>query len=114
MDGTAPTLKLNGVESGGSTTGSVALTEPSETAEVKVFRGGQEIEYKLGETITEEGNYRVTVTDECGNSTVYTFTIEAGTNWTLIVLGIVFGLLIAGGVVFFIVRRRKVSDQDED
>ena len=114
VDGTAPTLKLNGVESGGSTTGSVALTEPSETAEVKVFRGGQEIEYKLGETITEEGNYRVTVTDECGNSTVYTFTIEAGTNWTLIVLGIVFGLLIAGGVVFFIVRRRKVSDQDED
>ena len=114
VDGTAPTLKLNGVESGGSTAGSVALTEPSETAEVKVLRGEQEIEYKLGETITEEGNYRVTVTDECGNSTVYTFTIEAGTNWTLIVLGIVFGLLIAGGIVFFIVRRRKVSDQDED
>lgn len=77
-------------------------------------RNGQEIEYKLGETISEEGEYRVTVTDECGNSTVYTFTIEAGTNWVLIILLVVLGLLIAGGVVFFFIRRKKVADQDEE
>ena len=113
VDGTAPTLKLDGVENGGTTTGDVIVSEPSETAEVTVQRGEEEIEYKLGETISEEGEYRVMVTDECGNSTVYTFTIEAGTNWTLIVLLVVLGLLVAGGVVFFFIRRKKASDQDE-
>ena len=113
VDGTAPTLKLDGVENGGTTTGDVILSEPSETAEVKVYRGEEEIEYKLGETISEKGEYRVTVTDECGNATVYTFTIEAGTNWTLIVLLVVLGLLVAGGLVFFFIRRKKAADQDE-
>ena len=113
VDATAPTIKIEGVENGGKTTGGVVLSESSEAAEVKVYRGEEEIEYKLGETISEEGEYRVTVTDECGNSTVYTFTIEAGTNWTLIVLLVVLGLLIAGGVVFFFIRRKKVADQDE-
>ena len=113
VDSTAPTLKLEGVENGGKTEGGVILSEPSETAEVKVYRGEEEIEYKLGETISEEGEYRVTVTDECGNSAVYTFTIEAGTNWTLIVLLVVLGLLVSGGLVFFFIRRKKVADQDE-
>lgn len=113
VDGTAPTLKLNGVENGGTTTGEVVLSEPSETADIKVYRGEEEIEYKLGETISEEGEYRVTVTDECGNTASYTFTIEAGTNWTLIVLLVVLGLLIAGGVAVFFIRRKKTSEQDE-
>lgn len=113
VDGTAPTIKLDGVENGGRTKRGVVLSEPSETTEVKVYRGEEEIEYKLGETISEEGEYRVTVTDECGNATVYTFTIEAGTNWALIILFIVLGLLIAGGVVFFFIRRKRVADQDE-
>ena len=113
VDATAPTLKLEGVENGGKTTGGVVLSEPSETAEIKVYRGEEEIEYKLGETISEEGEYRVTITDECGNSTVYTFTIEAGTNWMLIILLVVLGLLIAGGVMFFFIRRKRASDPDE-
>ena len=113
VDATAPTIKIEGVENGGRTKRGVVLSEPSETAEVKVYRGEEEIEYKLGETISEEGEYRVTVTDECGNATVYTFTIEAGTNWALIILFIVLGLLIAGGVVFFFIRRKRVADQDE-
>ena len=113
VDATAPTLKLEGVENGGKMTGGVVLSEPSETAEIKVYRGEEEIEYKLGETISEEGEYRVTITDECGNSAVYTFTIEAGTNWTLIILLVVFGSLVAGGLVFFFIRRKKVADPDE-
>ena len=113
VDATAPTLKLEGVENGGAATGGVVLSEPSETAEITVQRGEDKIEYKLGETISEEGEYGVTITDECGNSTVYTFTIEVGTNWTLIVLLVVFGLLVAGGVVFFFIRRNKASDPDE-
>ena len=113
VDATAPTLKLEGVENGGKTTGGVVISEPPETAEIKVYRGEEEIEYKLGETISEEGEYRVTITDECGNSAVYTFTIEAGTNWALIILLVVFGLLVAGGLVFFFIRRKKVADQDE-
>ena len=113
VDGTAPTIKLDGVENGGRTKRGVVLSEPSETAEITVQRGEDKIEYKLGETISEEGEYRVTITDECGNSAVYTFTIEAGTNWALIILLVVFGLLVAGGLVFFFIRRKKVADQDE-
>ena len=113
VDGTAPTLKLDGVENDGTTTGDVIISEPSETAEVTVRRGEEKIEYKLGETISEEGEYRVTITDKCGNATVYTFTIESGTNWTLIVLLVVLGLLVAGGLVFFFIRRKKTADQDE-
>ena len=113
VDATVPTIKIDGVENGGKTTGGVVLSEPSEAAEVKVYRGEEEMEYKLGETISKEGEYRVTVTGKCGNSTVYTFTIEAGTNWTLIILLVVLGLLIAGGMVFFFIRRKRVADQDE-
>lgn len=113
VDGTAPTLSLTGVENGGTTAGGVTLSEPSETAEVKVYCGEEEIAYKFGETIFEEGEYRVTVTDVCGNSTEYTFTIAAGTNWGLVALGIVLGLLVVGGVVFFLLKRRN-SSQEED
>lgn len=113
VDATAPTIKIEGVENGSKTKGGVVLSEPSEAAEVKVYRGEEEIEYKLGETISKEGEYRVTVTDKCGNAISYTFIIEAGTNWTLIILLVVLGLLIAGGVVFFFIRRKRVADQDE-
>ena len=108
VDGTAPTLKLNGVENGGVTKESVKLTNVSETAEVKVFKDGKEINYKLGDELTEVGKYKATLTDECGNQTTYEFEIEKSVNGWLIALIIVGVLVLAGGVVVFILKKKEI------
>ncbi len=108
VDGTAPTLKLNGVENGGVTKDGVKLTNVSETAEVKVFKDGKEINYKLGEELTEVGKYKATVTDECGNQTTYEFEIEKSVNGWLIALIIVGVLVLAGGVTVFILKKKEI------
>lgn len=108
VDGTAPTLKLNGVENGGVTKDGVKLTNVSETAEVKVFKDGKEIKYKLGDELTEVGKYKTTVTDECGNQTTYEFEIEKSVNGWLIALIIIGVLVLAGGVTVFILKRKEI------
>lgn len=108
IDGTAPTLTLNGVENGGTTKENVSLSELSEQAEVKVYLNGEEIEYKLGEKLKQEGSYKVTVTDICGNSTVYEFHIESGINGAMI--GLIVGgicLLIGLVVILILVKKSK-------
>ena len=108
VDGTAPTLKLNGVENGGITKDGVKLTNVSETAELKVFKDGKEIKYKLGDEITEVGKYKATVTDECGNQTTYEFEIEKSVNGWLIAFIIIGVLVLAGGVTVFILKKKEI------
>ena len=108
VDGTAPTIKLNGVENGGVTKDGVKLTNVSETAEVKVFKDGKAINYKLGDELTEVGKYKATVTDECGNQTTYEFKIEKSVNGWLIALIIVGVLVLAGGVTVFILKKKEI------
>ena len=108
VDATDPTLVLNGVANGGSTTGNVTLTKISEAADVKVYLNGKEITYKHGDILKEVGNYKVVVMDECGNSTEYTFEIEktvSSANIALIVIG---GIAAVGGIVFFVLKKKKV------
>lgn len=107
VDGTAPTLTLTGVENGGSTKGSVALSDLSEKAEMKVYKNNAEISYTLGDIITEEGVYKVILTDECGNVTEYTFEILHSMNSgavSLIIIGIMF---IAGMAILIVLMRKK-------
>ena len=107
VDATAPTLVLNGVENGGVTTDIVTLTEVSEVAKVTVFFNGEEIEYTIGDELSEIGEYKVVVTDECGNATEYTFNIEKGAN---IGLWVILGILALAGIgvgVFFIIKKKN-------
>ncbi len=107
VDATAPTLILNGVENGGATTDVVILSNVSEEAEVKVFKGDEQIEYTVGDELSEVGEYKVVVTDACGNATEYTFTIEKGAN---IGLWVILGILALAGIgvgVFFIVKKKN-------
>ncbi len=106
IDGTAPTLMLNGVENGGTTKENVSLSELSEQAEVKVYLNGEEIEYKLGEKLKQEGSYKVTITDICGNSTGYEFHIEHGINGAMIGL-IVGGICLLSGLVVILILDKK-------
>ena len=95
-------------ENGGITKDGVKLTNVSETAELKVFKDGKEIKYKLGDEITEVGKYKATVTDECGNQTTYEFEIEKSVNGWLITLIIVGVLVLAGDVTVFILKRKEI------
>ena len=107
VDGTAPTLVISGVENGGSTKGSVVLSDLSEKADMKVYKNDTEISYTLGESISEEGVYKVILTDECGNVTEYTFEILHSMNSgavSLIIIGIMF---VAGIAILIVSMRRK-------
>ena len=106
VDGTAPTIPLNGVENGGSTKDAVTIGNPSEDATVKVTLNGEPVEYTLGDEITEPGEYRVTVTDEIGNTAEYSFTVEKTISVGAII-GIILGVLGVIGVVVIIILKKK-------
>ena len=106
VDGTAPTIALDGVENGGSTKDAVTISNPSEDATVKVTLNGEPVEYTLGDEITEPGEYKVTVTDEIGNTAEYSFTIEKTISVGAII-GIILGVLGVIGVVVIIILKKK-------
>ena len=106
VDGTAPTIPLNGVENGGATKDVVTIGNPSENATVKVTLGGEPVEYTLGDEISEPGEYKVTVTDEIGNTAEYSFTIEKSISAGAII-GIILGILGVVGVVVVIILKKK-------
>ena len=111
IDKTAPTLVLNGVENEGQTKNAVTLTEPSEECEIKVFFNDEEIEYNLGDELTEAGEYRVELTDTVGNTNAYTFTIQKTLSGGFIALFVILGIALVGGGVFafLFIRKRKNS-----
>lgn len=111
IDKTAPMLVLNGVENEGQTKNAVTLTEPSEECEIKVFFNDEEIEYNLGDELTEAGEYRVELTDTVGNTNAYTFTIQKTLSGGFIALFVILGIALVGGGVFafLFIKKRKNS-----
>lgn len=107
VDETAPTLTLTGVENGGATKDAVVLSDMSETADMKVYKNNVEISYNLGDELTEEGVYKVVLTDDCGNVTEYTFEILHSMNGGAIALIIIGVLLVAGVIVLVVIMRKK-------
>ena len=108
VDGTAPTVTLKGVDNEGVTKDGVVISDLSETAAVQVYRDGEEIAYKLGDTLADTGRYEVVVTDACGNSTLYAFEIEKrGSRWwsALIVIG---GLAVIASSAAVILKKREI------
>jgi hypothetical protein len=107
VDGTAPTLKLNGVENGQSTTNAVTLTDLSEKADLKVYFLDELIDYKLGEELKGIGNYKVVVADECGNQTIYEFEIKKDINWWLVGIIIVLTTVVFVWQIISILRKKR-------
>ena len=107
VDATAPTLTMSGVTNNGKTNGVVVLSDVTEDAEVKVFFNDDEIEYTVGEELSEIGKYKVVVTDECGNTTEYDFSIEKGANIGLFVLIGIVVLAAAGVIIFFVIKKKN-------
>ncbi len=108
VDATAPTLTITGVENGGITKDAVILSDLSEEATVVLTRDDEVVEYTLGDEITEPGVYKATVTDAMGNVTEYTFDVEKGVNGAVIALIVIAVIAVIGGVVVFILKKKKV------
>lgn len=108
VDSTAPAITITGAENGGTTKDTVILSDLTEDAEMRVYLNDQEIEYKLGDELTELGKYRVVLTDECGNSSEYTFEILYSMNGGAIAL-IVIGILAVIGVIVAIIVGKKAT-----
>lgn len=108
VDATAPSVTISGVENGGSTKGSVVLTEPSIDATMQVYRDGEQINYEPGSALSKAGSYRVVLTDEAGNTTEYSFDILWTMPATTVIL-VVVGVLAAGGIGawFYLSNKRK-------
>ena len=117
IDKTAPTLTLSGVTNGGFTNGTIRVTWGTEIGGVgaqltnnkddltvkysrstgSTFPTSATTSYTSGTSLTEEGNYLMTITDKAGNSTSYTFTIDK-TAPTLTLSGIVVGQMAKDSV----------------
>lgn len=96
IDTTAPTLSLSGVSDGGFTKGNVSATwqtnvgginaqlvNSSDALTVKYsvstgssFPTSATTSYSSGTSLTNAGNYLITISDKAGNSTSYKFTID--------------------------------------
>lgn len=108
VDHTAPTITLEGVENDGATKGGVVISEMSEEATMKVYRDGVEIEYSLGDELSEIGQYKIVLEDECGNISEYNFEILYSMNGGAIALIVIGVLAVVGTVVFIILKKRRV------
>ena len=76
LDDTTPAT-IEGIEDGAVTNKDVTLTATDENeVTAKLYKDGEEVEYNLGETITEEGNYKLVVTDAAFNESEVSFTID--------------------------------------
>ena len=109
VDGTNPTIKLNGVENGGKTETEVYLSDLSEKGEVTVYLNGEKLLYKLGDNLTQQGEYKVVVTDECGNTSEYTFEVKEEHSIGWMALAIIAVVAVAGGAVLFFLKKKKKS-----
>ena len=106
LDTTAPELALTGVEDGGKVDGKVTLSDMNEPGTYHVYKDGVEIEYKLGDELSEYGDYKVVVSDTLGNTRTYTFTLAFKMNGFAIAL-IAIGVVSLIGLTTFIVLKRK-------
>lgn len=110
IDKIAPTLVITGVENDGQTAGGVTLSELLEESTVTVKLNDETIKYEIGETLTKIGKYTVTVTDECGNESVYEFEIikaKKPVNVGLIIAFVGSMMMAVGAATFLIINKKR-------
>lgn len=110
IDKIAPTLVITGVENDGQTSGGVTLSELLEESTVTVKVNDETIKYEIGETLAKVGKYTVTVTDECGNESVYEFEIikaKKPVNVGLIIAFVGSMMIAVGAATFLIINKKR-------
>lgn len=103
IDRTPPTLALEAVTDGVAN-GPVDISDLERGASIRITLDGQDI--SASETLTQSGQYRISVFDDAGNRSEYSFRIKVYFNMNSIAfLGLI--AAIAVGVVLFMKRTRK-------
>ena len=108
IDTTAPGITINGIEDGGKGDTKVTLTDMTEVGEIHVYKDGQEIDYELGQELSDYGKYEIVVTDKLGNSRTYSFELAFQANGAVIALVCIGIALIAGAIVLIVKRKKRV------
>ena len=113
VDATAPTVKIEGVENGGSTKVTVVLSDLSSDATMKVYLDDVLVDYELGDELDDVGVYKVVLTDEAGNVSEYSFEILWKMPAVAIVLIVVAVLGAVGAVVWFVISKKRKDEYYE-
>ena len=110
VDATAPTLKIEGVENGGSTKGAVIISDVSSDATMKVYLDDVQIDYTAGDELTEVGKYRIVLEDAAGNVSEYSFEILWKMPAVAIVLIVIAALGVVGTVVWLVISKKRKDE----
>lgn len=81
-----------------------------ENVTYSLLRDGKEVAFAPGQAITENGEYVLTVTDELGNTSQYTFTLNYINTFGIIVIVVLCVLAVAGiGVVLYARTHQRIK-----
>lgn len=105
IDHTPPVLALAELDENNRVRGPVSLADLEENCSISITLDGKEISYRS--TLTQAGDYQVTVMDQAGNINRYEFSILLYLDWNgLAFLGIILLVLISVSVYIFVSRKR--------
>ncbi|MDR1093975.1 MAG: hypothetical protein LBL66_07500 [Clostridiales bacterium] len=107
VDTAKPEAQLAGVGNGGRTGGSVTLKNPTEPCVVTAYRDGAEFKYTFGDTLAQEGVYRIALTDAVGNVTEYGFEIVYAVNAAGTAVILILTVLAVGGIAAVYIKRKR-------
>ena len=110
VDATAPTLKIEGAENGGTTKGAVIISDVSSDATMKVYLDDVQIDYTTGDELTEVGKYRIVLEDAAGNVSEYSFEILWKMPAVAIVLIVIAALGVVGTVVWLVISKKRKDE----
>ena len=110
VDSTAPVVTIDGVENGGTTKGSVILSDLSSDATMKVYLDDVLVEYNLGDELTDVGVYRIVLEDAAGNVSEYSFEILWKMPAVAIVLIVIAALGVVGTVVWLVISKKRKDE----
>ena len=85
----------------------VFSTADKENVTYELYLDGELVSCKPNEPIIERGNYKLIVTDELGNSSEYTFSLDYINTYGIIVIALGAGLVLAAVVGMIVYRKRQ-------
>lgn len=104
VDNVKPTVEI---EKNRGSFKTMNASKPNITA--TLTRDGKEISYSVGKKIEGAGHYDLTITDDLGNTNVYTFDIEEPLNWAAYASVGGLGLLGAVALIVVLIAKRRVK-----
>ena len=102
VDTVAPTVKITQEKKQ-----VVFSAADKENVTYELYLDGELVSCKPNEPIIERGNYKLIVTDELGNSSEYTFSLDYINTYGIIVIALGAGLVLAAVVGMIVYRKRQ-------